>query len=562
MTNTPNPTAEQAATDKPGRHFIRQRIDRDLQAGRVSGSVITRFPPEPNGYLHIGHAKSICLNFGLAQEYGGRCNLRYDDTNPAAEDEEYVQAIETDVHWLGFDWGTHRYHASDYFEQLYHYAEALIEQGQAYVCTLSPEEFKSYRGVPTRPGTPSPWRDRPTAESLDLFRRMRAGEFADGQYVVRAKIDMASPNLHLRDPVIYRIKRAVHHRTGDTWCVYPMYDFAHGLSDAIEGVTHSICTLEFEVHRPLYDWLLDQLEVPARPQQIEFARLNLTYTVMSKRRLWQLVRDGHVQGWDDPRMPTLCGMRRRGYPAAALRAFCEAIGVTKYDSMTEVALLEHHVRAELNRRAWRRMAVLDPLRVVITNFPGEAYAVEAVNNPEDPAAGTRPVMFGPELWIERSDFAAEPPPKFFRLSPGKTVRLRYAGFITCERVETDPATGEVQTVFCRWDPPAAKCKVKATIHWVSVAHAHAAEMRCYDRLFTVADPLEDSEKDFTEFLNPDSLKVVRGYVESALCDAAPGTAFQFERMGYFCCDARDHQPGQPVFNQTVALKDVRFKPNR
>ncbi len=550
---TDNPVA-------PSRHFIRQRIDQDVQAGRVSG-IVTRFPPEPNGYLHIGHAKSICLNFGLALEYGGRCHLRYDDTNPAAEDEEYVKAIETDVRWLGFDWGGHRYHASDYFEQLYQYAEVLIKKDKAYVCTLSPEAFKAYRGVPTRPGKPSPWRDRDPAESLDLFRRMRAGEFPDGAYVLRAKIDMASPNLHLRDPVLYRIKRAHHHRTGDQWCIYPMYDFAHGLSDAIEGVTHSICTLEFEVHRPLYDWLLEQLDTPSRPQQIEFARLNMTYTVMSKRRLLQLVQEGLVSGWDDPRMPTLCGMRRRGYPPAALRSFCEAVGVTKYDSLTDVALLEHHVRTTLNRQAARRLAVLDPLRVKLTNFPGDTLTVDAINNPEDPAAGTRPLTFGPELWIERSDFAAEPPPKFYRLAPGKTVRLRYAGFLTCEQA-LYADDGHVQELHCRWDPPEAKCKVKATIHWVSATEGVAAEIRCYDRLFNEPDPLKDKDQDFRACSNPDSLKVVQGYVEPALQEAAPGESYQFERLGYFCCDALDHHLDRLVFNQTVALKDVRFKPNR
>lgn len=534
-------------------HFIRQIIEEDRRNGKNGGRVVTRFPPEPNGYLHIGHAKSICLNFGLAREYGGQCHLRYDDTNPATEDVEYVDAIEEDVHWLGFDWGKHHYFASDYFERLYQFAEELIQKGGAYVCTLSPEAFKEYRGVPTRPGKESPSRNRPPAESLDLFRRMRAGEFADGQYVLRAKIDMASPNLHMRDPVIYRIKRAHHHRTGDAWCIYPMYDFAHGLSDAIEGITHSICTLEFEVHRPLYDWLLDQIDVPCHPRQIEFARLNLSYTVMSKRRLLELVNDGQVSGWDDPRMPTLSGMRRRGYTPAAIRAFCETIGVTKYDSMTDVALLEHCVRDDLNRHAIRRMAVLRPLKVVIDNFPGtEAIEVEAVNNPEEPDAGTRKVLFTREIYIERDDFMESPPPKYFRLAPGKSVRIRYAGFLTGERVEGD-------VVHCRWDPPEANLKVKGTIHWVSAEQAREAEIRLYDRLFTVPDPMGNKEVDYRTFLNAASLETVRGYVEPALMEARPGDRFQFERTGYFCADSKDSRPGTPVFNQTVGLKDAWAK---
>jgi glutaminyl-tRNA synthetase len=546
-------------TGAPPRHFIRQIIDRDVQSAKHGGRVVTRFPPEPNGYLHIGHAKSICLNFGLAQEYGGTCHLRFDDTNPAAEDVEYVESIEADVRWLGFDWGAHHYFASNYFEALYGYAEELIEKGKAYVCTLTPEEFKEYRGVPTRPGRASPWRDRPAAESLDLFRRMRAGEFADGAYVLRAKIDMASPNLHMRDPVLYRIKRAHHHRTGDDWCLYPMYDFAHCISDAIEGITHSICTLEFEVHRPLYDWILDQISIACHPQQIEFARLNMTYTVMSKRRLLQLVQEKLVSGWDDPRMPTLCGMRRRGYPPAAVRAFCETIGVTKYDSITEVELLEHCVRADLNRHALRRIAVLDPLRVVITNFPElAARQVEAVNNPEDAGAGTRPMPFTSEIFIDRADFSENPPPKYFRLTPGGRVRLRYAGFITCERVEHDPVSGEVATVFCRWDPPEAKLKVKATIHWVSATESVPVEVRMYDRLFMVSDPLADKERDFREWINPASLQVVTARAEMALKDAQPGERFQFERVGYFCADEKDSRPGAAVFNLIVSLKEVRL----
>lgn len=555
-----NPSTD--TTDQPsaGRHFIRQLIDEDQAAHKHDGRVVTRFPPEPNGYLHIGHAKSIGLNFGLAMEYNGQCHLRYDDTNPAAEEMEYVHAIEKDVRWLGFDWGAHEYFASNYFEQLYTYAEELIQNGHAYVCTLSPEAFKEYRGIPTRPGTESPSRHRPVEESLDLFRRMREGAFPDGQYVLRAKIDMASPNLHMRDPVLYRIKRLHHHRTGEDWCMYPMYDFAHCISDAIEGITHSICTLEFEVHRPLYDWILDHISVPCHPRQIEFARLNLTYTVMSKRRLLQLVQEGFVDGWDDPRMPTICGMRRRGYTPAAIRTFCETIGVTKFDSLTDVALLEHCVRSDLNQQAARRMAVLHPLRVVITNFPSaDAREVRATNNPEDPDAGTRPVAFTPELFIERNDFAEDPPPKYFRLAPGKSVRLRYAGFLTCERVEHDAETGEVSTVYCRWDPPENKLKVKGTIHWVSAAQARPAVVRLYDRLFTVEEPAADKDQDFRQFINRNSQKTLSALVEPALINAAPGDRFQFERTGYFCVDTKDSQPEAPVFNQIVALKEVRLK---
>ncbi len=545
----------ESTSPAPSRHFIRQIIDRDLEAGKNNSQVITRFPPEPNGYLHIGHAKSICLNFGLAKEFGGRCHLRYDDTNPAAEDVEYVDAIEADVRWLGFEWGEHHYFASNYFEALYGYAEELIQKGKAYVCSLSADEFKEYRGVPTRPGKESPSRNRTVEENLDLFRRMRAGAFPDGAYVLRAKIDMASPNLHMRDPTLYRIKRIHHHRTGDEWCIYPMYDFAHCISDAVEGITHSICTLEFEVHRPLYDWILDQISIPCHPQQIEFARLNLTYTVMSKRRLLQLVREGHVQGWDDPRMPTLCGMRRRGYPAAAIRAFCETIGVTKYDSVTEMELLEYCVRQELNAKALRRIAVLDPLRVVITNFSDtEGINVQAINNPEDETAGKRPFPLTREIFIERADFAETPPPKYFRLSPGKSVRLRYAGFITCEDIEKDPETGEVIALHCRWDPPETKVKVKATIHWLAAPTAREAEVRLYERLFTVADPMEDKDKDFTDFLNPNALRTTTALIEPALSEAGAGESFQFERTGYFCVDTKDSQPGQPVFNQVVALK--------
>ena len=548
--------------ETPVSNFIRDIIDRDLSSGKHAG-VVTRFPPEPNGYLHIGHAKSICLNFGIARDYRGQCNLRFDDTNPAAEDVEYVDAIMEDVRWLGFDWGANLFFASDYFDQMYAYAEALILRGKAYVCTLTPEEFKDYRGVPTRPGLPSPWRDRPAEESLDLFRRMRAGEFADGQYVLRAKIDMASPNLHLRDPAIYRIKRAHHHRTGDRWCVYPMYDFAHGLEDAIEMVTHSICTLEFEVHRPLYDWLLDALEVPCHPQQIEFARLNLTYTVMSKRKLLELVRGGVVSGWDDARMPTVCGLRRRGYTPASIREFCRRIGVTKTDSLTDIALLEHCIREELNATAPRVMAVLDPVKLVITNYPeGQTEMLEGVNNPENPEAGTRDVPFTRELYIERDDFMEEAPKKYFRLTPGQEVRLRYGYLVKCTGCRKDPGTGAVTEVHCTYDPatrggnaPDGR-RVKGTIHWVSAAHAADVEVRLFDRLFNVERPDDVATGGhFTDHLNPDSVRSVRAKVEPVLGAAPAGGRFQFERTGYFMADMKDSVPGAPVFNRIVSLRD-------
>lgn len=546
----------------PLTNFIRDRIDQDLANGKHHG-VVTRFPPEPNGYLHIGHAKSICLNFGIAQDYQGQCNLRFDDTNPAAEDVEYVDSIMEDVRWLGFDWGDNLFFASDYFEQMYAHAEALIQKGKAYVCTLTPEEFKEYRGVPTRPGLPSPWRDRPVAENLDLFRRMRAGEFEDGHYVLRAKIDMASPNLHLRDPAIYRIKRVHHHRTGDDWCLYPMYDFAHGLEDAIENVTHSICTLEFEVHRPLYDWLLDQLEVPCHPQQIEFARLNLTYTVMSKRKLLELVRDGIVSDWDDPRLPTVCGLRRRGYTAASIREFCRRIGVTKTDSLTDIALLEYCIREELNVTAPRAMAVLDPVKLVITNYPeGQTEILDGINHPDDPAAGVREVPFSRELYIERDDFMEVAPKKYFRLTPGQEVRLRYGYLVTCTGCRKDPQTGTVTEVFCTYDPatrggnaPDGR-RVKGTIHWVSAAHAADVEVRLFDRLFNVERPDDVAPGGhFTDHLHPDSIRCIRAKVEPWLGTAVGGERFQFERTGYFIADAKDSAPGTPVFNRIVPLRD-------
>lgn len=536
-------------------HFIREIIAADIAAGRCR-QVVTRFPPEPNGYLHIGHAKAICLDFGMAAEFGGRCHLRMDDTNPTRESMEYVEAIRRDIRWLGFDWGEHFYFSADYFERMYECARRLIEMGRAYVCELSQEEWKDYRGVPTSPGRPSPWRDRPPSESRDLFARMRAGEFPDGSMCLRAKIDMASPNLHLRDPVLYRILRMPHYRAGTAWVIYPTYDFAHPLEDAFEGITHSLCTLEFEVHRPLYDWVIRTLGFDPPPRQIEFARLNLSHTVMSKRRLLELVRERHVGGWDDPRMPTLCGLRRRGYPPAAIRAFCDEIGITKYDSLTNVALLEHHARAVLNRVAQRRMAVLQPLRVVLDNLPAtDAGGVEVPNNPENPADGVRRVPFGRELWIERDDFREDPPPDFFRLAPGRAVRLRGAGYLTCTGVERD-AAGTIVALHGEWRPMRERVKVRATIHWVAAASAVPIEARLYGHLFRVPDvsALPD-DADYRDYLNPDSLHVVRGWGEPSLADTPPGQTVQFERLGYFCADEKDSRPGAPVFNRTVTLKD-------
>ncbi len=541
-------------TDKP-MHFIREIIAGDVQAGRYP-QIVTRFPPEPNGYLHIGHAKAICLDFGMAREYGGRCHLRMDDTNPTKESTEYVEAIKSDVAWLGFDWGAHFYYSADYFERMYDFACDLIRKDKAYVCELTQDEWKDAKGIPTQPGRGSPFRNRPAAESLDLFRRMRAGEFPDGKICLRAKIDMASPNMHMRDPVIYRIMRVPHYRTGDAWCIYPMYDFAHPIEDAFEGITHSLCTLEFEVHRPLYDWVVDQLEGLAyKPRQFEFARLNLTYTVMSKRKLLELVQQNLVDGWNDPRMPTISGMRRRGYPASAIRKFCEVVGITKYESLTDVALLEHCVREELNRSALRRMAVLHPLKVIIENAAALPAQIDAVNNPEDPSAGSRVIPFGRELFIEQDDFMEVPAPKYFRLSPGKSVRIRYAGFLTCKSFEKNP-DGSIKHIVCTWDPPSAEVKVKGTIHWVPADKAVDAEVRLYDRLFSVAEPDADSEADFKGFINPKSLTVVRGRLEPSLRDAEPGDQFQFERLGYYCADSKDSAKGAPVFNQTVSLKDL------
>ena len=548
-----------AEPTKPS-HFIREAVLEDLQTGRFPRPVVTRFPPEPNGYLHIGHAKAICLDFGLAQELGGRCHLRFDDTNPTKESQEYVDAITRDVHWLGYDWGTHLYFASDYFDRLYEWALQLIRAGKAYVDDLSADEIREHRGTLTEPGRESRWRNRSAEENLDLFQRMRTGEFEDGSKVLRAKIDMAHPNLNLRDPVMYRIRKTTHHRTGDAWCVYPMYDWAHGQSDSIEGVTHSLCTLEYEDHRPLYDWYLDALGV-YHPRQIEFARLNLSHTVMSKRKLLTLVQDGLVSGWDDPRMPTLAGLRRRGYTPESLRDFSERIGVTKAANLVEVALLEHSLREDLNRRALRRMAVLRPLRLVIENYPeGQTEEMEATNNPEDPSAGTRKVPFSRELWIERDDFRETPPPKYFRLSPGVEVRLRAAYVIKCTGLTKDPATGEVTEVRATYDADtrggeAKGRKIKSTIHWVSAPHAVDAEVRLYDTLFTVPRP--DEAPDFKSVINPQSLEIVRGAkVEPAVAASAPEDHVQFERVGYFVADWKDHRPDRPVFNRSVGLRDT------
>jgi len=549
---------------KSASNFIREIIDKDLEEGKNGGRVHTRFPPEPNGYLHIGHAKSICLNFGLAEDYNGVCNLRFDDTNPEKEEAEYVESIERDVRWLGFDWADRLYYASDYFEKLYDYAVTLIKKGKAYVCDLTADQIREYRGTLTEPGKESPYRMRSVDENLDLFRRMREGEFEDGSRVLRAKIDMSAPNIVMRDPTLYRIRRASHHRTGDKWCIYPMYDFTHCLSDSVEGITHSICTMEFENHRPLYDWILEELGVH-HPQQIEFARLNLSHTVLSKRKLLRLVEEGRVSGWDDPRMPTISGLRRRGYTPEAIRSFCERIGVAKFNSIVDLVVLENSIRDELNKRAPRVMGVLRPLKVVITNYPEDGEEeMDAVNNPEDPAAGTRKVPFSRELYIERDDFMEDPPRKFFRLAPGREVRLRYAYFITCEEVIKDEKTGEVTELRCTYDPatrggdaPDGR-KVKGTIHWVSAAHAFESEVRIYDHLFTKRDPGETSEgEDFISNLNPSSLEVLKPcYLETSLKNASPGDRYQFERLGYFCADRVDSIPGSPVFNRTASLRDT------
>ena len=543
--------------------FVRSIVADDNRSGRFGGRVITRFPPEPNGYLHIGHAKSICLNFGLATEFGGECHLRFDDTNPSREEVEYVQAIQEDVRWLGFDWGQNLFYASDYFGQLYEYAIRLIDKGKAYVCDLTSDEVREYRGNLTEPGKESPYRNRSTEESLDLFRRMRSGEFEEGAKTLRAKIDMASPNLNLRDPVLYRILKQTHHRTGDEWPIYPMYDFAHGQSDSIESITHSVCTLEFEDHRPLYDWFLDELDI-YHSQQIEFARLNLTHTVLSKRRLGELVDGGYVNGWDDPRMPTISGLRRRGYTPEALRDFCDRIGVAKRDNMVDIALLEHTLRDDLNKRSPRVMGVLDPLKVVIENYPeGQTEEIESVNNPEDNTMGKRSIPFSRTVYIEKDDFREEPPPKFYRLSPGREIRLKDAYYITCTEVVKDEATGEIIELRCTYDPEthggtsSDGRKVRGTSHWVSAEHAVDAEVRIYDHLFLTEDPDDVPEGgDFKDNLNPESLVVLKSCkLEQGLDQAKPGERFQFLRQGYFCVDP-DSTPEAPVFNRTVALRDT------
>jgi len=544
-------------------NFIREIIDEDIKSGKYNGRVHTRFPPEPNGYLHIGHAKSICLNFGIARDYNGLCNLRYDDTNPLKEQEEYIRAIAADVKWLGFDWEDRCYFASDYFEQMYEYAEQLIKKGTAYVCELNNEQIREYRGTLTQPGKESPYRNRSAEENLDLFRRMRAGEFPDGAKVLRAKIDMSSSNLNMRDPVIYRILHAEHPRTGDTWCIYPMYDWAHGLEDSIEGITHSLCTLEFEDHRPLYDWFLDQLNI-YHPQQIEFAPLNLSNTILSKRKLTELVKEGLVSGWDDPRMPTISGLKRRGYTPSSIREFCARIGVAKRSSLVDVALLEHCLRKELNQTAQRVMGVLKPLKVIIDNYPdNKTEELDAVNNPEDSSMGTRKVPFSKVLYIEQDDFMEDPPKKFYRLAPGREVRLRYAYFITCVKVVKDNETGDVKELHCTYDPetkggdaPDGR-KVKATLHWVSAAHALQSEVRLYKNLFTVPNPSETKPgKDWKDFINPESLEVLSScQMEPFLKDSKPGRRVQFERKGYFYVDP-DSTSGTLVFNRTVTLRDT------
>jgi glutaminyl-tRNA synthetase len=553
---------DEKSTPPERNDFIREIVARDLREGRHE-TVVTRFPPEPNGYLHIGHAKSIGLNFGIAREFDGRCHLRFDDTNPIKEEQEYIDSIQADIRWLGFDWGEHLYFASDYFEQLYEWALHLIRTGKAYVDDLSADEIRAHRGTLTEPGKDSPWRERPVEESLDLFERMRKGEFPNGARVLRAKIDMASPNINLRDPVLYRIVHAAHPRTGDSWCVYPTYDFAHGQSDAIEGITHSICTLEFEDHRPLYDWLIESLPVPSRPRQYEFARLNLTHTVLSKRFLLRLVEEGHVRGWDDPRMPTLSALRRRGFPAEGIRDLVDMVGVSKADSVVEIEMLEHAVRDVLNQTALRRFAVLRPLKLVIENYPeGESEQLEAINNPEDASAGSRKLPFTRELWIERDDFMEDPPAKFFRLAPGREVRLRYAYFVTCTEVVKN-SSGEVVELRCTYDPdtrggnaPDGR-KPKATLHWLSAAHALPAEVRLYDRLFSRPDPGADG--DLLADLNPDSEQVLPDcLLEPSLAEVPVGQTVQFERLGYFCPDP-DSAPGKPVFNRTLTLRDTWAK---
>ena len=551
--------------ENEGLDFIRTRVKEDIENGKNDGRVHTRFPPEPNGYLHIGHAKAICLNFGIAQEFNGLCNLRYDDTNPSKEETEYVESIKEDIRWLGFNWEDREFFASDYFDQLYEWAIKLIKDSNAYVCDLTAEQTREGRGTLTEPGTESPYRNRSVEENLDLFERMKNGEFPDGSRTLRAKIDMAHPNLNMRDPVLYRIMKAHHHRTGDKWCIYPMYDYAHGQSDSIEGITHSLCTLEFENHRPLYDWLLENIDI-YRPEQIEFARLNLTYILTSKRKLLLLVKENHVQGWDDPRMPTLCGYRRRGYTPEAIRNFCKEVGISKFESTIDLSRLENALREDLNKRAERRMAVLKPLKVVLTNYPeGQVEEVEAINNPEDESAGKRKVPFTRELYIEQDDFMEDAPKKFFRLAPGREVRLRWGYFIKCEEVIKDD-NGNIVELHCTYDPetkggnaPDGR-KVKGTIHWVSASHGAPVEVRLYDHLFSKMDPNEVEEgQDFLSNLNPNSLEVIEAIVEPSLTESEPGEKFQFERLGYFCADSKDSTKGKPVFNRTVTLRDTWAK---
>jgi len=554
--------------EKKKLNFIESIITEDLKIGLNRGKVITRFPPEPNGYLHIGHAKSICLNFGIAQSFNGKCNLRFDDTNPETEETEYVESMKKDIHWLGFDWENREFYASDYFDQLYEFAIKLIRKGLAYIDDQSAEEISATRGTPTQPGKESPYRNRSVKENLDLFERMRQGEFPDGSRVLRAKIDMASPNMHLRDPALYRIKKMSHHRTGDKWCIYPMYDFAHGQSDYIEGVTHSLCTLEFEVHRPLYDWLLDHIaEGEYRPKQIEFARLNLNYTVMSKRRMLELVKGNYVNGWDDPRMPTLSGLKRRGYTPESIRNFSERVGVAKRDGIIDVALLEFSIREDLNKRAFRKMAVLDPIKIIITNYPeGKVEMLQGRNNPENETDGYREIPFSRKLYIEREDFMEDPPAKYFRLAPGKEVRLKYAYIIRCEEVIKDDDTGQIKELFCIYDPDTrsgmvgSQRKVKGTLHWVSIEQAIKAEVRLYDRLFIDEDPTgKKNGSDFKDYINPDSLKIIRNtFVESSIKGAKLLDKFQFERNGYFCLDT-DSTENKLVFNRTVTLRDTWAK---
>ena len=567
MSKTENNNTDTKTTkEQEPSNFIRDIINEYLKTNKYNGKIKTRFPPEPNGYLHIGHAKSICLNFGIAEDYKGFCNLRFDDTNPTKEEIEYVNSIKEDIKWLGFDWDDREFYASDYFDQLYEFAVKLIKKGKAYVDSSSLEEIKDFRGTPMQPGKESPFRNRSVEENLDLFTRMKNGEFEDGAHVLRAKIDMSSPNMNLRDPIMYRIRHAVHHRTGSKWCIYPMYDWAHGQSDSIEGITYSLCTLEFENHRPLYDWFLDELEI-FHPRQIEFARLNLNYMVMSKRKFLQLVDEGFVKGWDDPRMPTLSGLRRRGYTPRAIRNFSEKVGVAKRDNTIDIALLEHSIREDLNRNAMRVMGVLHPLKLIIDNYPeNQTEELEAINNPEDPSSGTRKITFSKELYIEQDDFMENPPKKYFRLFPGNEVRLRYAYIIKCTDFKKDENTGEIKEVHCIYYPETKSGsdksgkKVKGTIHWVSVNNSINAEVRLYDRLFTAADPEGDKEKDFKEFLNPDSLLILKNCkLEKSLGSASPGIRYQFERQGYFCVDIKESQKESLIFNRIVPLRDTWAK---